>query len=175
MWSFLIQHNTFHTHSLWNDEDIGEYDCCVYEAGETFNGLEGYCGCDLWVAAAFEKITVSFCFMILGKVSTSYLTAISVLSEGLKKEKSFCLPWRITHTGARSTFSPEMYLLESQLQEPRIANLCTSCCTKQQVILQWRKLFRHCRLFVCVDVFKCSSKKAASSLTLFSDIGVDPD
>jgi len=86
---------------LRNDEDIGEDDGGIDEAFIALNGLKGEGGCDFGAAATFEEVVLAFRLVVFRQVTSGY--AKSALMRVLD---DVCLPWRITHIGGRSTFSP---------------------------------------------------------------------
>lgn len=69
----LVHHYDFHTHCLWNNQDVGEDDGRIDEAFITFDWLQGERRGDLGAAATFEKVVLSFGLMVLGKVATGYV------------------------------------------------------------------------------------------------------
>jgi len=86
---------------LRNDEDIGEDDGGIDESFVALNRLEGESGGDFGAAAAFEEVVLAFRLMVFRQVTSGYTTsALMIVIDDV------CLPWRITHIGGRSTFSP---------------------------------------------------------------------
>lgn len=69
MGALLVDHLDRHAHGLGDDEDVGEDDGGVDQAGVALNGLEGQGRGDLGVAADFKEVTPAFGFMVLGEVA----------------------------------------------------------------------------------------------------------
>lgn len=67
--ALLVDHLDRHAHGLGDDEDVGEDDGGVDQAGVALNGLEGQGRGDLGVAADFKEVTPAFGFMVLGEVA----------------------------------------------------------------------------------------------------------
>ena len=65
----LVDHLDHHAHGLRDDEDVGEDDGGVDQAGEALNGLQGQGGGDLGVAAALEEVAAGFGFVVFGQVA----------------------------------------------------------------------------------------------------------
>jgi len=86
---------------LRNNEDVGEDDGGIDEAFIALNGLEGESGGDFGAAAAFEEVVLAFRLVIFRQVASGY-----TMSALIRLLDDVCLPWRITHIGGRSTFSP---------------------------------------------------------------------
>lgn len=67
--ALLVDHLDGHAHGLGDDEDVGEDDGSVEEAGIALDGLQGQGGGDLGVAAALEEITAALGLVVLGEVA----------------------------------------------------------------------------------------------------------
>jgi hypothetical protein len=79
VWSFFIDHLDYHPQSLWNDQNIRENDCSVYQTRKSINWLQGKRRGNLRRAAAFKKIMSAFGFVIFGKVSASWEESAGVV------------------------------------------------------------------------------------------------
>lgn len=79
MRTLLVNHLYYHSHSLRNDQNIGEDDRSINKAFIALNGLEGYGRCDFRCAAAFEEVAATLCLVVLGEVSASYYINLSAM------------------------------------------------------------------------------------------------
>ena len=73
-----VKHFNFHSHSLWDNEDIRENDCGIYEVLVAVDGLDREGRRNLWIATALEKVMLAFCFFVLGKIATGCFEAVSL-------------------------------------------------------------------------------------------------
>lgn len=73
MRALLIQHFHHHAHGLGDDQDIREDNGSIDQALIAVNRLDGQGRGDFWRAAAFEEVSATFCFMVLGKVATGWI------------------------------------------------------------------------------------------------------
>lgn len=64
--ALLFNHFNCHSHRLWDDEDVGEYDGGIDETGVPLNGLNREGGRDFRRATAFKEVTVTFSLVVLG-------------------------------------------------------------------------------------------------------------
>ena len=69
---FLVNHLYSHAHGLGDDEDIRENDCSIQETFIALHRLKGECAGYFGITAALEEVSISFRFMILGEVTSSY-------------------------------------------------------------------------------------------------------
>lgn len=67
---FLVHHLYIHTHGLRDDKNVRKYDSGIEKTSIALDGLESDRGCDFGVAAAFEKVTVALCLVVLGEIPT---------------------------------------------------------------------------------------------------------
>lgn len=111
--ALLVDHLDDHTHGLGDDEDVGEDDGGVDEAGKALDGLQGQRRGDLWVAAALEEVAVALGLVVLREVSAGWVTStarpmvsLSSFTSRRGVARFIYVPWRITQMGGRSTFSP---------------------------------------------------------------------
>jgi hypothetical protein len=72
--AFLVHHFNHHSHSLWDHEDVGEYDGGIEKAREALNGLERQGRGDLGISTAFEEVAFAFGFVILGEIPPGCIT-----------------------------------------------------------------------------------------------------
>lgn len=104
--SLAFQHFNNHAHGLGNDEDVGEDNGGVDEAGKPIDWLQGQGGSNFGIAAAFEKVTTIFDFMVFGKIASGYEPCKRLQVFVTYGIRQCSLPCRITHMGGRSTTSP---------------------------------------------------------------------
>lgn len=69
--SLALEHLNYHAHGLGDDEDIGEDNGSVDETSKAIDWLEGQGRGNLGIAAAFEKVTAIFDFVVFGEITTS--------------------------------------------------------------------------------------------------------
>lgn len=74
--ALLVDHLDRHTEGLGHDEDVGEDDGGVEEAGEAFNGLQGQGAGDLGVTAAGEEVAGTLGFVVLGEVAAGFFVGV---------------------------------------------------------------------------------------------------
>ena len=71
MGALLVDHNDLHAHGLRNDEDVGEDNGAINEAGVTINGLQGQSRGNLGRATALEEVVGALGLVVLGQVAAS--------------------------------------------------------------------------------------------------------
>lgn len=105
--ALLVDHLDRHAQGLGDDEDVGEDDGGIDEAGEALNGLQGERRGHLGVPAALEEVALPLGLVVLGEIAAS-CTRVSDTHgrEGGVLGSWRFSPWRITHMGGRSTFWP---------------------------------------------------------------------
>lgn len=105
--ALLVDHLDRHAQGLGDDEDVGEDDGGIDEAGEALNGLQGERRGHLGVPAALEEVALPLGLVVLGEIAAS-CTRVSDTHgrEGGVLGSWRFSPWRITHMGGRSTLWP---------------------------------------------------------------------
>lgn len=69
--ALLVDHLDGHAHGLRDDEDVGEDDGGVDEAGIAADGLESDFGGDFGIAAAFEEVSLALGLVVFREVAAS--------------------------------------------------------------------------------------------------------
>jgi hypothetical protein len=81
--ALLVHHLNLHAHGLRDDEDVGEDNGRVQQAGEALDRLQGQRRGDLGVAAALEEVAGALGFVVFGEVAAGYETEYLVRGRGL--------------------------------------------------------------------------------------------
>lgn len=76
--ALLVHHLNLHAHGLGNDEDVGEDDGGVEQAGIPFDGLQRQRRRHLGVAAALEEVAGPLGLVVLGEVAAGWQIRRSV-------------------------------------------------------------------------------------------------
>jgi hypothetical protein len=71
MGALLVNHDDLHAHGLRNDEDVGEDDGAIDEAGVTINRLQSQGRGNLGRTTALEEVVGAFGLVVFGQVAAS--------------------------------------------------------------------------------------------------------
>lgn len=102
MGALLVDHNDLHAHGLRNDEDIGEDDGTINEAGVTINGLQSQGRGNLGRTTALEEVVGALGLVVLGQVATSLAhdphgRAFDLLTTRSAQEQVVLHRWKFRH------------------------------------------------------------------------------
>ena len=142
MWSFLVQHFDRHTKSLWDNQNIREYNSRIDQASKSIYWLEGQSRCDFRGTAGFEEVMLSLCFMIFWKISSGYIVVKACSAYEFSKCQTY--PDALPRLEPSRPFDlkdvSHSTIVNGVLKQPQIL---APCCSDDQIVLQRLKLVRH--------------------------------
>lgn len=80
MRALLVDHLDGHAHGLRDDEDVGEDDGGIDEAGIAADGLESDFRGDFGIAAAFEEVSLALGLVVFREIAASCQLSTSRLN-----------------------------------------------------------------------------------------------